>query len=54
MTMNKVGNVKERFSTKEYVIPFVDEEGNIVKVAAIGIDEILTKISEINMSEIAF
>lgn len=53
MTMIKVGNVKESFSTKECVIPLLDEEGNIVKITAIGIDEISTKISEIDMSEIA-
>lgn len=52
MTMVKVGNVKEHFSTREYILPLQDKCGNIVQLRAIGNDEISAKIAKIETSNV--
>ena len=54
MTMIKVGNDQETFSTKECAVNLEDDDVNMVEIIAIGIDEISTKMSSLDMSEIAY
>ncbi|KAK4322358.1 hypothetical protein Pmani_006872 [Petrolisthes manimaculis] len=46
LSMIKVGNVLENYSSKEYCIPLVDRSTQIWEIKAVGIDEISAKISK--------
>ncbi|KAK4322373.1 hypothetical protein Pmani_006887 [Petrolisthes manimaculis] len=46
LSMIKVGNVLENYSSKEYCIPLVDRSSQIWEIKAVGIDEISAKISK--------
>ena len=51
MTMIKVGNDRETFSTKEYTVQLEDKHGNLVEIIAIGIEKISTEIRNLDMSD---
>lgn len=53
ITMIKVGNDRETFSTKEYTVQLEDKDGNMVEIIATGIEEISTEINNLDMSDIA-
>lgn len=52
LSMTKVGNVTERYASKEYEIPITDSEGKIWNIKAFGINEISSNVSEVDMSEV--
>lgn len=53
MTIIKVGNDRETFSTKEYRVQLEDKEGSVIEIAAIGTEEISAEVSSRDMSDIA-
>lgn len=53
MSLTKVGNVTERIESKMYTVPLTDMEGNEWMVEAVGLDELTSEVSEVDMTEMA-
>ena len=53
ITITKVGNSLETVSSKEYVVPVIDQDGVKWEITACGIDEITAPIDEINMNVVS-
>ena len=48
-----VGNKKQVFSTKIYMVPLISTEGNEIAVHAFGIDAITSELSPVNLDPVA-
>ena len=53
ITITKIGNSLETVSSKEYVVPVIDQDGVKWEITACGIDEITAPIDEINMNVVS-
>ena len=53
MSMTKVGNVTDRIESKVYLVPLTDANGKEWVVEAVGLKEITSRVSEVDMAEMA-
>ena len=53
LSMTKVGNITENYSSKEYMLPIMDREGKVWNIQAVGIDEISSNIEEVDVSKLS-
>lgn len=52
LSMTKVGNVTEKFPSKEYILPLTDKDGNELLIRAVGMNEISSDLAEVDVSEV--
>ncbi|MPC71077.1 hypothetical protein E2C01_065346 [Portunus trituberculatus] len=51
MSLTKVGNVTEKIESKMYTVPLMDMKGKEWMVEAVGLNELISEVSKVDMTE---